>query len=90
MKHFLKCIFEIDGYGCVLPYVQNYYPVEKDKDLYCWGFKYNSGIFEFFYYRKKAKAEKERQQFINVLEAYWLKRREVTTDPLRTTKEKKR
>ena len=43
---------------------QNYYPVEKDKPgMWYWGFKYNSGVFEFFYHSEKQKAEKERQAF---------------------------
>ncbi len=71
----VSCIFEINGYGCVLPYIQNYYPVETDKPgMYCWGFKYKSGIFEFFYHFKKDEAKKERQLFIKALEAYWAKR----------------
>lgn len=75
MQPVVSGIFEINGYGCVLSKVQNYYPVEIDKPgMYCWGFKYNSGIFEFFYYFVKGEAKKERQAFINALEAYWSKR----------------
>lgn len=68
-------IFEINGYGCVLSQVQNYYPVEIDKPgMYCWGFKYNSGIFEFFYHSVEDEAIKERLLFITALERYWAKR----------------
>lgn len=70
----VSCVFEIDGYGCVLSKVQNYYPVEEAKVGWCWGFKYESGIFEFFYHRLKGNAEKERQDFISALKAYWAQR----------------
>ncbi len=45
-------LFEVDGYHIVLAHVQNVYPVEKDKFYYEWGFKYTTGIFEFFTYIK--------------------------------------
>jgi len=71
----VSCVFEISGYGCILPHVQNYYPVEKDKPrMWYWGFKYNSGVFEFFYHSEKLKAEQERKCFINALELYWAQR----------------
>jgi hypothetical protein len=68
----VTCVFEVSGYGCVLPHVQNYYPVEEDKPgMFCWGFKYISGVFEFFYYPDKQQAVKDRQSFIDALDAYW-------------------
>ena len=66
------CLFEIDGYGIVLPQVQNYYPAEEDKPgMFCWGFKYTSGIFEFFYYATLAEAEQSREAFKTALNDYW-------------------
>jgi hypothetical protein len=66
---------EIDGYGIVLPQVQNYYPVEKciKTDRYYWGFKYLSGIFEFFYYVNESEAQHDRGQFIEAINNhyYW-------------------
>lgn len=47
----MKALYEIEGYGIVLAQVQNYYPVEEDKpNMFNWGFKYLSGVFEYFYY----------------------------------------
>lgn len=68
MKH---NVYEIDGYGIVLGQVQNYYPVEEDKPgMYCWGFKYISGIFEFFHYTDRTEAEEVRELFITALNDY--------------------
>ncbi len=67
----MKNIHEVDGYGIVLSEVQNYYPVEEhNRGLFCWGFKYISGIFEFFYYIDRAEAEKARFDFIGSLNNY--------------------
>lgn len=63
-------IHEIDGYGIVLVQVQNYYPVEQDSNIFSWGFKYTSGVFEFFHYTDKKKAEESRQDFVNALNRY--------------------
>lgn len=65
--------FEVDGYGIILPQVQNYYPVEKciKIDRYYWGFKYISGIFEYFYYVTESEAEYERKCFITALNNYY-------------------
>lgn len=64
-------IHEVDGYGVVLSQVQNFYPVEEDKQgIYCWGFKYLSGIFEFFYYTSKVEAEVAREKFIEALDKH--------------------
>jgi hypothetical protein len=64
-------VYEIDGYGIVLGQVQNYYPVEEDKPgMYCWGFKYISGIFEFFHYTDRTEAEEVRELFITALNDY--------------------
>lgn len=66
--------FEIRGYGIVLPQVQNYYPIEIDEDancIYSWGFKYVSGVFEYFHYSTAQRAELDRNNFIEALENYW-------------------
>ena len=66
-----KGVCEIDGYGIVLSQVQNYYPVEEDKiGIYCWGFKYISGIFEFFHYSSIREAEETRDKFKAALNTY--------------------
>lgn len=64
-------VYEVNDYGIVLAQVQNYYPVEEDKPgMFYWGFKYASGIFEFFYYTDKAEAEEVRKNFIIALNNY--------------------
>lgn len=59
--------YEIRGYGIVLSKVQNYYPVERTTSGWQFGFKYDSGIFEFFDFKTKLEAVKARQQFIEAL-----------------------
>ena len=68
----MRNVFEIDGYGIVLSLVQNYYPVEEDTNAnsFYWGFKYTTGIFEFFYHSQKSAAEFQRAKFIIALDNY--------------------
>ena len=70
-----KAVHEIEGYGIVLPMVQNYYPVEEDKAGFYWGFKYASGVFEYFHHAIKKQAEVEREEFIVTLNS-WHKRKQ--------------
>ncbi len=64
-------VHEVDGYGIVLAQVQNYYPVEdNNQNVYSWGFKYVSGVFEFFHYTNKGDAEKARDDFVVALNKY--------------------
>jgi len=63
-----KHLYEIDGYGVVLPKVQNYYPVEEIDVGWQWGFKYDSGVFESFQYKAEKIACSERWKFIKALE----------------------
>ena len=67
----MKSIFEIEGYHVVLEYVQNVYPVGKDKFYWEWGFKYCSGIFEFFSYKTKGEAVKVHDNFVEAINSYW-------------------
>ena len=69
----MQTLFEIDGYHVVLNYVQNVYPVEKDKFYYEWGFKYTTGIFEFFSYKTKKEAIQIHNAFVKALNAFWEK-----------------
>lgn len=67
----LSAVYEIDGYGIVLPLVQNYYPVEDNEaGGFCWGFKYASGVFEFFHYKQRSRADIERGSFIFALNTW--------------------
>lgn len=69
----METLFEIDGYCVILAYVQNVYPVEKEKFYYGWGFKYTTGIFEFFSYKTKKEAIRTRGAFLNALDSFWKK-----------------
>lgn len=74
-----KSTFDIHGYVVVLPQVQNIYPVEKDEqtERFCWGFKYISGIHEYFYYLTEAKATNIRSRFIDAINNYYEQTQEV-------------
>lgn len=66
----LKGIYEVQGMGVVLSQVQNIYPVEKDKIMFCWGFKYVSGMWEYFYYKGKKEAALERKKFMEAIDNF--------------------
>ncbi len=67
----MKALFEIDDrYHAVLPHVQNVYSVEKEKFYWIWGFKYKSGVFEFFNYKTKKDAQKVHDAFIKALDDF--------------------
>ncbi len=44
-------VFSINGYLAVIPHIQNVYPPEKDRVGWAFGFKYTSGVFEFFTFK---------------------------------------
>ena len=69
----MKALFEVDGYHIVLVHVQNVYPVEKYKFYYEWGFKYTTGIFEFFAYKTKKEAVQIHNAFLDALDNFWAK-----------------
>ena len=69
----MQTLFEIDRYHVVLNYVQNVYPVGKDKFYYEWGFKYTTGIFEFFSYKTRKEAIQIQDAFIKALNGFWEK-----------------
>lgn len=72
-------LHEIDGYGVVLPLVQNYYPVEDNgAGGFCWGFKYASGVFEYFQHAERQDAETQRQQFVFALDSWHTRLTRVT------------
>lgn len=71
----LSAIHEIEGYGIVLPLVQNYYPVEKDAGIWCWGFKYKTGVFEYFHHQTKEVATAQRSLFVAALEEWYISSR---------------
>ena len=63
---------EIEGYLAVVPKIQNIYPVEKmASGVYQTGFKYESGVFEYFTYKDKNQAEKVYQKIKAAIEYYY-------------------
>ncbi len=70
----MQNIHEVDGYGIVLAHVQNYYPVEEcgcnAQGVFSWGFKYTSGVFEYFHYTNEGDAEEARDSFVHALNNY--------------------
>lgn len=66
-----KSLFEIDGYLAVIQKIQNVYYPEKVTAGYEWGFKYESGIFEFYTLKTLKQALKEYERLGKALEDYW-------------------
>lgn len=66
-----KSTFAIDGYLAVIPHIQNVYPPEKDKVGWCFGFKYKSGMYEFFTYKTLQEAKQNRNRLSEAIDKYW-------------------
>lgn len=61
-----------DGYTVVLPHVQNVYGPEEDfSSGWTFGFKYQSGQFEFFHCRTKEHAQTEHDRLVEALERFY-------------------
>ena len=71
MGNKLQTLFEIDGYHVVLNHVQNVYPAAKEKFYYEWGFKYITGVFEFFSYETMEEAQEVHDKFVIALNSFW-------------------
>lgn len=67
-------LFAIEGYLAVIPKIQNIYPPEKAHTGYQWGFKYDSGIFEFFTLQTLFQARSEYNRLSIAVDNYWKKR----------------
>lgn len=66
-----NALHEIGGYVAVLPHVQNCYAVDDNEaGGFCWGFKYTSGVFEYFQHAEEEAAEAERAAFMAALNAW--------------------
>ena len=70
----MKSLFSIDGYLAVIPQIQNIYPPEKDRAGWCFGFKYVSGVFEFFTYKTLQHARLHYRRLAEAVEAYYTKK----------------
>ena len=69
----MKSTFSIEGYLAVIPHIQNVYPPEKEKTGWTFGFKYTSGVFEFFTFKTLGKARKEYNRLAQAIDEYWNK-----------------
>ena len=70
-----KATHEIQDYTAVIPKIQNIYPVEEARSIgWEFGFKYESGIFEFFNYETKYEAEFDRRKLLEAIDNYYATR----------------
>ena len=67
-----KATYLIQGYVAVIPKIQNVYHAEEARRVgWEMGFKYESGIFEFFNFKTKIEAEVVVVKLINAIERYY-------------------
>ena len=71
----MKSTFSIDGYLAVIPHIQNVYPPEKDRVGWCFGFKYVSGIFEYFTYRTLSEAQTHYNRLSAAIEMHYKRKK---------------
>ena len=70
----MKALYRFEDYSAVIPLIQNVYAPEQDRDVgWCFGFKYTSGVFEFFTFKQYSEALREHDRLIAAIEAYWCK-----------------
>ena len=53
----MRATLDIDGYLAVVPKIQNIYPPEKMETGWQTGFKYDSGVFEYFVRKTKLESK---------------------------------
>lgn len=71
-KPIRKATFEIQSYTAVIPKIQNVYSVEEGKRIgWEFGFKYDSGVFEFFSYETATQAEYDWLRLLTAIESYY-------------------
>jgi len=71
-KPIKKATFEIQDYTAVIPKIQNIYPVEEGGRIgWSFGFKYESGVFEFFHYETATQAEYDWLRLLTAIESYY-------------------
>lgn len=67
----MKATFIIDEYVAVLPLIQNLYTPEQEGLGWTWGFKYTSGVFEYFHVTSENEARRQCDALIEAIDAYW-------------------
>ena len=70
-----SALIGIAGYRAVIPKIQNVYFVEHDENAgsYYWGFKYDSGVFEFFHHKTSESARAEYERCCAEIDEYWMR-----------------
>ena len=66
-------VFSIEGYLAVIPHIQNVYPPEKDKIGWTFGFKYTSGVFEFFTFKTLSEVRAHYNRLSGAINSYYSK-----------------
>ena len=66
-----KATLSIAGYLAIVPKIQNVYPVERVDAGWQTGFKYDSGVFEFFVYKTKLEAKNLYLRIKKAIEDYY-------------------
>jgi len=74
MKTKREALHSIEGYLAIIPKIQNIYPPEKTDTGYQWGFKYDSGVFEFFTMKTAAEARAEYKRCADAVEQFYRQR----------------
>lgn len=67
----MRSLYMIEGYGAVIQYIQNIYPPEKTRTGWQFGFKYTSGIFEFFTYKTLDEARNRYNELGKAIEEFY-------------------
>lgn len=71
----MKSLFTIDGYHAVISHIQNIYPPEKDRVGWQFGFKYKSGIYEFFTFKTVREARREYERCAKAVDDFYENKR---------------
>lgn len=67
----MRSLYMIEGYGAVIQHIQNIYPPEKTRVGWQFGFKYTSGIFEFFSYKTLNEAREHYNKLGKAIEEFY-------------------
>lgn len=68
-----SALYAFKGYSAVIPHLQNVYGPEQENGVPVWffGFKYTSGVFEYFSFATQEEAEVEHRKLLEAITAYW-------------------
>ena len=68
-----SALYTFKGYSAVIPQLQNVYGPEQEDGVSSWffGFKYTSGVFEYFSFSTLEEAEAEHRKLCEAISFYW-------------------